>query len=793
VFYSSQRFGCVARESQFAQLAGGELRYTFVVRGRPWDVACPMATDHPIPSEMLDLTPLSDPSTTPDRIQAVHQQIRRVLTDPRSLAHHSDLAPDHPLRIAAATVADAFEAVTSGSVSDDQIALAEISRQHPLAPWKMLIRAIAAFYRHDDTACEKFAAAIDPTSAPARIGTALLHLLHPASAVALSVSELAHRTGGQWAPLRAALKRLDSSFKSGRKKDILAQIKLAIYSCEGKDPKLLERLRQHIAVRAMMAEIPAPEVTRAMGGVSIKSAYFWRLLARTTENDKHDPLHAPCACRYWDEFFKHATHEGWFASRGPEAAAIFLHMTDIWCHIDPDEWDQIVDAYVEHFENHQLYYEGQSTEVRALMVPDEDTDRYFLSPIATVARACAADPCSANFARWLRLIEKYEPDSAEPVAERWIEALPNDIPPLLYLMDAVEKRNALQKAFKYMERAERIDAVNSEVRRARLRLLVSIAIRHIKDRKTHLAEKDIVQIESLPQAQHGMRPAFVAALRYVIEQNRDFEQARTIARQVAHLMGGEMPANMLMESVANACGQVFLRPFEVPKNGPMAEALGRACMAGAEMGKPFEISPRYWDPIQREVSHKTFKAAVGPLIALGHSAAGKVPSSLTYAIAGAGLSQGTEGQAHFLYFRATAIPEWAAERRATCLAAASELARRARDTDLLNRIGQWRDVEMEWMGGPSIADPSPMDSEQIAAIVAQETRLRAYPVQPRRSGERFCNCPKCRAAREASMPPGIAEMLEELGPEGMADALAEIIGMGSRKRRRPRSDDTDHF
>jgi len=786
----------VARESQFAQLAGGELRYTFVVRERPWDVACPMATDHPIPSEMLDLTPLSDPSTTPDRIQAVHQQIRRVLTDPRSLAHHSDLAPDHPLRIAAATVADAFEAVTSGSVSDDQIALAEISRQHPLAPWKMLIRAIAAFYRHDDTACEKFAAAIDPTSAPARIGTALLHLLHPASAVALSVSELAHRTGGQWAPLRAALKRLDSSFKSGRKKDILAQIKLAIYSCEGKDPKLLERLRQHIAVRAMMAEIPAPEVTRAMGGVSIKSAYFWRLLARTTESDKHDPLHAPCACRYWDEFFKHATHEGWFASRGPEAAAIFLHMTDIWCHIDPDEWDQIVDAYVEHFENHQLYYEGQSTEVRALMVPDEDTDRYFLSPIATVARACAADPCSANFARWLRLIEKYEPDSAEPVAERWIEALPNDIPPLLYLMDAVEKRNALQKAFKYMERAERIDAVNSEVRRARLRLLVSIAIRHVKDRKTHLAEKDVLQIEALPQAQQGMRPAFVAALRYVIaDQNRDFAQAEKTAREVVRLMGGEMPANMLMENVAKACGQIFVNPVEVPKNAPVADALGRACMAGAEMGKPFEISPLYWEQIQREVSHKKFNAPVGPLIALGEATAGKASPILTYLIAGAGLSQGPEGQAHFLYLRAAGMPTWAFERRGACLAAASELARRARDTDLLNRIGQWRDDEMEWMGAPSIADSAPMDSEQIATIVAHEVRLREYPRQSPRTREQVCNCPKCRAARAGSMPPGIAEMLEELGPEGMADALAEIIGLGGKKKRRPgsRADDSKYF
>ena len=38
-------------------------------------------------------------------------------------------------------------------------------------------------------------------------------------------------------------------------------------------------------------------------------------------------------------------------------------------------------------------------------------------------------------------------------------------------------------------------------------------------------------------------------------------------------------------------------------------------------------------------------------------------------------------------------------------------------------------------------------------------------------------------------------MLEELGPEGMAEALAEIMGLGGRKKRRPRSrlDNREYF
>ena len=82
-------------------------------------------------------------------------------------------------------------------------------------------------------------------------------------------------------------------------------------------------------------------------------------------------------------------------------------------------------------------------------------------------------------------------------------------------MQSAESTNALKRAFKLMEQAERLDGLNPDVRRARLRLLISLATRHLQQKKTHLAEPELRQIEALPQAQQGDRPALAAALRWV--------------------------------------------------------------------------------------------------------------------------------------------------------------------------------------------------------------------------------------------------------------------------------------
>ena len=67
----------------------------------------------------------------------------------------------------------ALDAVTRGPVAAESVALPEISRQSPLAPWKMLIRAIQAFYGNEDALCEKYLAAVEPAAAAERLVPAI--------------------------------------------------------------------------------------------------------------------------------------------------------------------------------------------------------------------------------------------------------------------------------------------------------------------------------------------------------------------------------------------------------------------------------------------------------------------------------------------------------------------------------------------------------------------------------------------------------------------------------------------
>jgi hypothetical protein len=97
---------------------------------------------------------------------------------------------------------------------------------------------------------------------------------------------------------------------------------------------------------------------------------------------------------------------------------------------------------------------------------------------------------------------------ADSVAERWKEARAADIQPLLYLMESAEKRNAFKKSLKYLEEAENLDRLNPDVRRARLRLLLSAALGHLQKRKAHLALGGVEEIETVPE----VRPGEIAAL-----------------------------------------------------------------------------------------------------------------------------------------------------------------------------------------------------------------------------------------------------------------------------------------
>ena len=172
----------------------------------------------------------------------------------------------------------------------------------------------------------------------------------------------------------------------------------------------------------------------------------------------------------------------------------------------------------------------------------------------------------------------------------------------------------------------------------------------------------------------------------------------------------------------------------------------------------------------RELSGEGAVADAAGLGSLGEAALRTDDYQLAWAVSQAGLNLAQERRAEFLFLRARTLPDWAEERQTLCAAAASELARRQRNADLLRRIGEWREEEMVGFDGDQ-TDVT-MSTEQIDQLIQRE-KESDFPDMTEDGG--LCNCPSCRAEREG-LPPGLDRMVEELGPDVVMQALEEIIG-----------------
>ncbi len=167
--------------------------------------------------------PLSDPNLSLELRSTIEQSLQHQLHDLSPLAACPALPPEHPLRLAASALRAAFVAVTSGPVAVDALALPEVSHRSPLAPWKLLIRAIGCFYRNEDDACRDYLEAIKPESTPARLIPAIRAMLtgRPAAQLTPSSSVLAAACSSNFLALRTALEALDQAFNSEHESRIL--------------------------------------------------------------------------------------------------------------------------------------------------------------------------------------------------------------------------------------------------------------------------------------------------------------------------------------------------------------------------------------------------------------------------------------------------------------------------------------------------------------------------------------------------------------------------------------------
>ena len=683
--------------------------------------------------------PLADADLSSERREQIEDVIRRQVTDLSALADCNVLPDDHPLRRGAAALAQAVAAVTSGPVDDGDIALSEIPRRSPLAPWKLLVRAIACFYRHDETACARCLDAMDARSAAYGLAPAMrtmMGLPHDGRLSAASealVSQVADPRNPQ---LNQALEALEHALGSRRTGKIVGPIRRAIGACRKVRPDLLDRLKQHISIRSLLADVPVDAVVSALGGPSLHDACFWRLYARAVE------IHGmpTQACALWAEFLRNAVNEGWFAETSVEAATVYLRMAELLRRLPAEMLAESQGRYQIEYAGMDDYYQGQPSRIRAAAPGPGRADLYFLYPERLYQRACGSDP--EAYGDWLAYAKGVngDPRLADDVAEQWRKASPSDVRPLLHLARSAEDRKAFTKALKHLDRAEALDALNPSVRRAQLRLWTRKALVHLKEGKAHLAAKDFARIEDMPMSRDGDRPAFFAAMRWInADQSDDAEAAEAQRGQVDDLMGGRFDGAVLINCIRAARSGRKAHPWSgrpdldrppLPEGGNLSRAVAHACAVGADLEVEMDF-PWYWrERMLDQMPDTASEIPLPHLRALGETACLHNEMKLCYKVSELGLDKGPEHQAWSLFLRARCLPYWGFDdRREECLEVAGELARQRRDMDLVAEIV---DAQRR-MAGPTVAVLPPAklcDDEEIAAVLKREREAKGTRTQP---------------------------------------------------------------
>jgi len=713
------------------------------------------------------VAPLADPNVAPERRAEAEQAIRQELVDLTALAATPALPDGHPLRVVAADLARAFAAVTSGPVDEATIELAGVSHRSPLAPWKTLIRAIGSLYRGQDENCRRFLAALEGDSVPGRAAGVLRSVLNESGEESLTPAghRLVERIVGPRIELRAVLRALDEAFTRKDEHEAYRQIRRAVELCQIVCPERLVRLRQHISVKSAVPNWPVPSVTRAMGGPAVHDAHFLRLFARTIEN--HGGFAA--ACEVWDRFRHAAIKEGLFAADGPENAFLYLHMAEVLRRLGPDHlWDEQQD-WLDQMDEWTDWGDEEPDSFGPPQRPSRPKrDTYFLFPEQLYERAVALRPDADIYRQWQDFVESANRADlkSDPIAQKWAADFPQDPRPLLYLAEAAEKRNAFDKALKYVERAEQLGGIDPKVRQARFRLLTAKAVRHLKQHKPDLAARDFLPLEQLPQAADKDRPAFLLALQWVhATMQGEREQAARRHEQIRDFLGGPVAAAILMLSTARECQHVSVETEDLRRwltayqEKDLIEAIVRIVQVGKDVNVEMLLPDKWGRLLAKWFKRSDCDLDGAGLLLMAEAALKADWPEVAYYCCGYGLQRGGPLQARLLFLRGKTLPFSQEDRRRDCYAAALELARRVHDMDLVSEIA---DAGRQTLGpfggfgpfGPGMMDPGDlsMDDETLKRVTEFERQTRKFPKGVRLpffggGPTRQCQCPSCRQAR----------------------------------------------
>jgi hypothetical protein len=680
--------------------------------------------------EML-LTELS--SAAPPRRHELEAILTRAVHDPAVLADSTALPADHPLKRMAMAVRDLFSAVTTGPLPAGALAALDgIARHSPLAPWKLLIRALDAFYRRADASVRANLDGIPLDSGPGRLVPVLQRLIGatgPTGDRSAAVATLLDRVSGGRTLLDGHLRRLTQALTARDVRTALATVQAVLPALES-SPSTLKRTflatilhhwhRQDLPPQPLLRVLP-----RSKGDPDIL-----RLTALTMERTDWRG-----ALELWDAYVTAAVAAGILPATGPELSRVLLHMAALFPGDPEDVWD-VFDVESE---------EALQRRIRTGQLPA------CFDCGALLERARGADPDPQVFRALVAHYEPRQPTRAEAEAEAWRRAHPQDLEPLLHLIRAAENRGAVRKALNLLAEAESINRVHPEVRQSRFRLLLAGAERRIEAGKLALALTDLERLEQEPRAAEGDHRAYLLALRWAVAWKAgDPPTAAQLEQTLGMSVGNPALHNLILGSVAGSLGIQAPRALAKPSPAEAIEGLARGGDLFHALNRPLIVPPALLAQVEKGLN----TASVAQLHALCTGGLWIGTPALTYAAAGCGLAQDGPLMHRFLLARGRALKAAtdleAQERARQCLRAARELAGRARDMDTVREASAALHMLPAgiglppWMWDNPAPSESPATQEEIQHTIAAERRHRATP--------RFTHGRAPRRRRQARRP-----------------------------------------
>jgi len=667
------------------------------------------------------LAALASDQISPARRTLIESLISRYVTDLPALASCTVLPADHPLRTAAQSTWSAFSAVTSRPVTDAEIDLPEVSRHSAFAAWKLLIRAIAAFYRGDDSVCRRALDAIAPDSAISQVAATVRALVDGQRPVSGMPRVLFDRVRSSDRPLREALHKIDLAFQFFDTGRLRAGIRESLQLCASLRPELLTTMKQRIAVSCMLNQVPAEHLNSVLA-TTIQNASFWHLIARAYEVHGAEARSAWC----WERFLQHAVDEKLFAANSGRAAAVWLHIAELLSPLSRRELE---------FSQNRLRKLGVSP--AGVSETHGAIGAQVIDPGRAFREATAIRPESETFKKWWSWAQrvKLPPKLAEDIAMRWSQLRPNDAQPLLHLSSLAEARNALTLATKRLNEAERLDPMNQQVRRAKVRLALGITWRHFAEGKVHLVGKDIEELSALPGMVDGDRAAVLQAIRGAHHLMRGDSAGENECFKLAADRIGFLATSIIFGSVGKMARLAEpSKPLALPTDESatrIAQAQATAVRLGEDLSLKICVPAGWARKITEALRERPCPLSNNDIQLLGRGALKVSQFETAYLASSAGLARSNSPAitARFLLLRANSLTEFWQHRRAVqCLRAALELARQANDQQLISDV--FAAIDDDVLTRRSIThgkDGQSLSAELLLQILNAEKLADAYP------------------------------------------------------------------